>query len=181
MRKYVLFAALLAASACAVSAYPVRIEIPEISRYYSDYNYVVAYSTPAERSLLARRAAGAKLDGLLPDDSRVRTLFEMVKSLLARELDQDSAIVRGNRLAGDFLYAKIPLAVSAPARDRMVVQTIRQPARRAGQTPGHLLPDVERPRFDPRQSGFAYEETDYWVRSGGTWRISSLHFYLIGP
>jgi hypothetical protein len=181
MKKYVLTAAIAAVVAHAALADQLRIPVPEINRYYSDYNYVVAYSTPAERSLIARQAAEVRPEASLLKDNRLKTLYDMVKGLLACELDQDPSLIRGNRLAEDFLFAKIPVAVSAVTRDHVSVRTIRQAVRNGWQDSSSSNPGFRSHHFDPRRSnGFSYSETDYWIRFNGTWRISSLHFYLVG-
>jgi len=180
MKKYVLAGLLLVTFAHFALADPVRIDIPEINKYYSDYNYIVAYSTPAERRLLAHAVGGKKLESSILKDSRLKTLYEMMKGLRAAELDQDPSIVWGNRLGEDLLYAKIPVAVSGMMSNHLSVHTVRRAVGNWWQDGIAGMPDLNRQRFDPRSSGgFSYPETDYWVRVGGKWRISSLHFYLI--
>jgi hypothetical protein len=156
MKKHVVAAILLTAGACLSFAAQVHIDILEINRYYSDFNYIVATSTPEERAILAR-AVGTKRDASIPTDGRLRTLYEMMKGLRAAQADLDPGMTWGNRIGGDFLYAKIPISVSRMGTSRLVVHTIRRAVR-----------------------NFSYSETDYWMNVGGTWRISVLHFYLIG-
>ncbi len=179
MKKLVFAVALLAASAVFSVAAPLRIDIPEINKYYTDYNYVVAYSTPAERELLARQAAGLKA-GDAPDSLRLKVLRDMVKGLLDAEIDQDPGMVKGNRLAESFLYAKIPQSLNRVNPDTLAVQTVRRPVWNWWRDGVAGAPRGNPQRFDPRTTrGYSYSETDFWVRVGGRWRIASLHFYLV--
>jgi hypothetical protein len=179
MKNLVLASALIAVSAVLSIAAPLRIDIPEINKYYTDYNYVVAYSTPAEREQLARQAAGMK-SASIPDSIRLKALRDLVKGLLDAEIDQDPQIVKGNRLADNFLYAKIPLAFRRVTPDNLTVQTVRRPVWTWWRDGVAGVPGSSPQRFNPRTTrGYSYSETDLWVRAAGTWHIASLHFYLV--
>jgi hypothetical protein len=52
---------------------PLELGIPEIRKYHSDYNYVVACSTISERWELVRQACDMQSGGNTSEDSRLRT------------------------------------------------------------------------------------------------------------
>ena len=180
MKKYVLVGLLVFGISHLSFAEQAKIDIPAINRYYSDYNYVVAYSSPAERRMLAHYAAAARLEDSILKDGRLRTLYEMIRGLRAAQLDQDPRMVWGNRLGEDLLYAKVPVSVSRIGANQLSVDTLRYPVRARRQDSAAGAPDFSAQRFDPGTTdGFWYSETDRWILVDGKWFISSLHFYLV--
>jgi len=173
--------------ASAASAAPVATVPAEIDRHYRDYNFVNAFSTRDERTMIAA--------GLAPSEPRLGRIARAMRRIAERIDDIDPGMVMGGRSAspetamradlvriaswqtgkgGD--EAWVTLDVSTLDRGTNVILVGKFDEIAGGESP----PSIDAILAATPANGPEIHTTEvhHWLRAGGTWRraAATLHF-----
>jgi len=178
---------LLAAGAPLASAASVATVPAEIDRHYRDYNFVNAFSTRDERTMIAA--------GRAPSEPRLGKIARAMRRIAERIDDVDPGMVMGGRSAtpetamradlvriaswqagkdGD--EAWVTLDVSTLDRGTNVILVGKFDEVAGGDSPPSIDAILAaRPSNGPE---IHTTEVHHWIRTGGTWRraAATLHF-----
>jgi len=173
--------------ASAASAAPVATVPAEIDRHYRDYNFVNAFSTRDERTMIAA--------GRAPSEPRLGRIARAMRRIAERIDDIDPGMVMGGRTAspetamradlvriaswqtgngGD--EAWVTLDVSTLDRGTNVILVGKFDDVAGGDSPPSI--DAILAATPSRGPEIHTTEVHHWIRTGGTWRraAATLHF-----
>jgi hypothetical protein len=173
--------------ASAASPAPVATVPAEIDRHYRDYNFVNAFSTRDERTMIAA--------GRAPSEPRLGRIARAMRRMAERIDDIDPGMVMGDRSAspetamradlvriaswqagqgGD--EAWVTLDVSTLDRGTNVILVGKFDEVAGGESPPSI--DTILAATPSKGPEIHTTEVHHWIRTGGTWRraAATLHF-----
>jgi hypothetical protein len=173
--------------ASAAAPAPSAAVPAEIERHYRDYNFVNAFSTRGERTMIAA--------GRAPSERRLERIARAMKRLADRVSEIDAGIFAGEREAahesafrsdlvriaswrtsanGEEAWVTLDVSTLEPGPNIILVGKLDEVA------PGAAVPSIDAILRAARAQAPAIHTTEvhHWIRMGGTWRrdAATLHF-----
>lgn len=170
----------------AASSAPTAVVPAEIDRHYRDYNFVNAFSTRGERTMIAA--------GRAPSEPRLGRIARAMRRIAARIEDIDPGMVMdGGNVSPETALRSDLVRIASWRTDKegsegwvtLDVSTLDRGTdvilvgKFAELAPGDAAPPIERILgAAPTRPAFHTTEVHHWIRIDGTWRrdAATLHF-----